>query len=105
MVKEGGKKPNPGGRSLLEIMTFIKMQSSFFNCVFVVCVWDLLNKVIMFTVNQDVYDSPSKVGKPNGGRCRSYFSCVLYVKKKQLGAIVIIISDTQPTYAVFWTAL
>jgi len=104
MVKAGGKK-NPGGPSLLEITTFIKMQSSFFNDVLLVCVWDLLNKVIMFTVNQNIYDSPSKVEKPSGGRCRSYFSCPLNLKKKQLGAIVIIISDTQPRYAVFWTPL
>lgn len=31
--------------------------------------------------------------------------CPVFKEKKQLGAIVIIISDTQPTYAVFLTPL
>lgn len=67
MVKEGGEK-FPGGHSLHEITTPIKMQLSILNCVLLVCVWGLLNKVIRVTVNQDISDLLSKPGKPSGDR-------------------------------------
>lgn len=85
MVKEGGEKL-PEGHSLHEITTSITMQFSILNCVLLVCVWGLLNKVIRVTVNQDIPDSPSKVGKPSGGRYRILFQLYPVFKEETVGS-------------------
>lgn len=54
MVKVQKKKPRDP--AVLEMTTFIQTLWSFLNYVLLLFVWDLLNEVIMLTVNQDVYD-------------------------------------------------